>query len=65
MRHIVHLEVTVTTFDGQPKRNLEKFEYKHEADAKQFFDDSVRDGESGDIVTRAIGKDLVEIKFIH
>ena len=65
MQHIVHLEVTVTTFDGQPERVLEKFAYKHEADAKQFFDDMVRDGEAGDIVTRAIGKDLIEIEFIH
>ena len=65
MQHIVHLEVTVTTFDGQPERDLAKFAYKHEADAKQFFDDMVRDGEAGDIVTRAIGKDLIEIEFIH
>lgn len=65
MQHIVHLEITVTTFDGQPKRVLEKFAYKHEADAKQFFDDMVRDGEAGDIVTRAVGKDLVEIKYIR
>ena len=65
MEHIVHLEVTVTTFDGQPKRDLAKFAYKHEADAKQCFDDMVRDGEAGDIVTRAKGKDLIEIEFIH
>ena len=65
MEHVVHLEVTVTTFDGQPKRDLAKTAFKHEADAKQFFDDMVRDGESGDIVTRHIGKDLVELKFIH
>ena len=65
MQHIVHLEITVTTFDGQPKRVLEKFAYKHETDAKQFFDDAVRDGEAGDIVTRAVGKDLVEIKYIR
>ncbi len=65
MRHIVHLEVTATTFDGQPKRNLTQFAYKHEVEAKQFFDDMVRDGEAGDIVTRAIGKDLIEIKFIR
>ena len=65
MRHIVSLEITVTTFDGQPKRDLSRVAYKHEADAKQFFDDMVRDGEAGDIVTRAIGKDLIEIEFIH
>jgi len=64
MEHIVHLEVTNTTFDGQPKRGLAKFAYKHEADAKQFFDDMVRDGESGDIVTRSKAKDLIEIEFI-
>ena len=65
MQHIVHLELTVTTFDGQPKRVLEKFAYKHEADAKQCFADKVRDGEAGDIVTRAVGKDLFEIKYIR
>ena len=64
MEHIVHLEVTVTTVDGQPKRDLAKFAYKHEADAKQFFDDMVRDGETGDIVTRAKGKNLMEIEFV-
>tara|TARA_R100000935_G_C2719662_1_gene117415 strand:- start:77 stop:247 length:171 start_codon:yes stop_codon:yes gene_type:complete len=55
MEHIVHLEV---------KRALATFAYKHEADAKQFFDDMVRDGEAGDIVTRSKGKDLIEIEFI-
>tara|TARA_R110002049_G_scaffold108099_2_gene256078 strand:+ start:40 stop:237 length:198 start_codon:yes stop_codon:yes gene_type:complete len=64
MQHIVHLETTSITFDGQPKRVLDKFAYKLEKDAKQFFNDMIRDGESGDIVTRAINKDLIEIKFI-
>ena len=64
MQHIVHLETTSITFDGQPKRVLDKFVYKLERDAKQFFADMVRDGEAGDIVTRAINKDLIEIKFI-
>ena len=64
MEHIVHLETTFTPFNGQPKRILEKFAYKHEKDAKQFFNDSVRDAEAGDIVTRAIGKDLVAIEHI-
>lgn len=64
MHHIVHLETTSITFDGQPKRVLDKFAYKLEKDAKQFFNDMIRDGESGDIVTRAINKDLIEIKFI-
>ena len=43
---------------------LDKFVYKLEREAKQFFDDMVRDGEAGDIVTRAINKDLIEIKLI-
>ena len=29
MEHIVHLEVTVTTFDGQPKRDLATVSYTH------------------------------------
>lgn len=65
MEHIVHLAVTVTTYDGQPKLGLAKFAYKHEADAKQFFDDLVRDGEAGDVVTRSVGKDLIEIEYVH
>lgn len=65
MKHIVHLEVTAITFNGQPKRDLAKFAYKREADAKQFFADMVRDGEAGDIVKRLVGKDLVEIEYIH
>tara|TARA_R100000935_G_scaffold22749_1_gene41793 strand:+ start:2406 stop:2603 length:198 start_codon:yes stop_codon:yes gene_type:complete len=64
MKHIVHLETTSITYDGQPKRVLNKFAYKHETDAKAFFSDMVRDGEAGDIVTRAIYTDLIEIEFI-
>jgi len=64
MQHIIHLETTSITHDGQPKRVLSKFAYKLERDAKQFFADMVRDGEAGDIVTRAINKDLIEIEFV-
>lgn len=76
MQHIIHLETTSITYDGhkkvkfavtftiEPKRVLSKFAYKLERDAKQFFADMVRDGEAGDIVTRAINKDLIEIEFV-
>lgn len=63
MQHIVYVIKRATKKSAQ-KNNLNKFAFNLEKDAKQFFADMVRDGEAGDIVTRAINKDLIEIKFI-